>query len=600
MINKKGEISNSNTFSEALQTIFHVYSINRHNFLTGMITRLIASTLLIVVIFSPLSFLPSIQAQTKVDAHCHLFNAKDIPLQGFIKKSLENNPLGLYILGTIVDQIISETPDFVKENEELNQLLGTGGLDCSSVLPIPFTLGNLIPQIPVSIWINLLKQSRLEIACELVNTYPDIDLFTPAILDYDHWLPDNEKADTTIAEQIILYEKIVRLFEGRIHPLVAFNPLKEVHYKEDIPEYQSLKWVKEAVEERGFIGVKLYPPMGFYPINNAVHDPYNVYSLRIDEALESLYDWCISEDVPIMAHCAEDNGSQPGYEERANPDYWEEVLQQYPELRLNFAHFGRDEEVIIANYGSGWAWKIAELMDNYPNVYADTGYHEVVLQFPLIFVFRNILRSIDRAEYVDGLSKLFNDFTKVKERLMYGSDMHVLMVQHNHEEYLTGALSLPGLTENGFEKIFDNWPLIKDDFLGQNALRFFGLDDPGTKNRQRLLEFYEKHNMAEPQWWVGSWLPQPPPSTPTNLQATAASPSKIILCWDASSDNVGVKGYNIYRVGIGGVVKIGTTIDTIYQDMGLSASTTYVYTVSAYDSAGSESPQSQSVPATTL
>jgi predicted TIM-barrel fold metal-dependent hydrolase len=525
--------------------------------------------------------LPSTQAQVlsppRVDVHCHLFNAEDIPLQGFVKKALENYPLGLILFEFMADNLISETPDFVEENEELNQLLGTGGLDCSSVLPIPFTLG--VPILPVTEWLNLLKQSRFEIACELVNTYPTVNLFTPAILDYDHWLPDNEKARTTIAEQIILYEKIVRLFGGKIHPLVAFNPLKEVHYKEDIPEYQSLKWVKEAVEERGFIGVKLYPPTGFYPINNAGRilptDPFYEYRVKIDEALENLYEWCIAEDVSIMTHCAEDNGLQGGYGDRANPDYWEEVLQQYPELRLNLAHFGRDEEVIMANGGGGWAWKIAELMDNYPNVYADTGYHEVVLPGPLS---SRILRIMDRAEYVDGLDKLFNDFTKVWERLMYGSDMHVLIVQNFHKIYLIR-----------FKNIFDdNWPDLKDDFLGQNALRFFGLDDPGTKNRQRLLEFYEKHNMVEPQWWVGSWLPQPPPSTPENLQATAASPSKIILCWDASSDNVGVKGYKIYRDGI----EIDTTTDTIFQDMGLSASTTYVYTVSAYDSADRESPQS--------
>ncbi len=585
MINKKGKVYDPDIVSETLQTTFRVYSINRHNFLMGMITRLIASTLLIASIFSPLPFLPSTQAQVlsppRVDVHCHLFNAEDIPLQGFVKKALQSNPLGLILFEFMADNLVSGTPDFVEENEELNQLLDTGGLNCSTVPPIPFTLG--VPILAVIEWLNLLKQSRFEIACELVNTYPTVDLFTPAILDYDHWLPDNEKADTTIAEQIILYEKIVRLFEGKIHPLVAFNPLKEVHYEEDIPEYQSLKWVKEAIEERGFIGVKLYPPTGFYPINNAVHDPYNVYSLKTDEALENLYEWCIAEDVPIMAHCAEDNGLQSGYGDRANPDYWEEVLQQYPELRLNFGHFGRDEEVRMANNGVGWTWKIAELMDAYPNVYADTGYHEVVLPGPPLSV---ILRLIDRAEYVDGLDKLFNDFTKVGERLMYGSDMHVLIVQNFHKIYLIR-----------FKNIFDdNWPDLKDDFLGQNALRFFGLDDPGTKNRQRLLEFYEKHNMAEPQWWVGSGLPQPPPSTPANLQATATSPSKIILCWDASSDNVGVKGYKIYRDG----VEIDTTTDTIFQDMELSASTTYNYTVSAYDSAGSESNQSLSVPATTL
>ncbi len=63
-----------------------------------------------------------------------------------------------------------------------------------------------------------------------------------------------------------------------------------------------------------------------------------------------------------------------------------------------------------------------------------------------------------------------------------------------------------------------------------------------------------------------------------------------------STDNVGVTGYRIYRDG----TQVGTTANTTYQDMGLSPSTTYTYTVSAYDAANNESGQSNSVSETTL
>ena len=86
-----------------------------------------------------------------------------------------------------------------------------------------------------------------------------------------------------------------------------------------------------------------------------------------------------------------------------------------------------------------------------------------------------------------------------------------------------------------------------------------------------------------------------PPSTPTNLSATAISSSAINLSWTASTDNVGVTGYKIYRGG----VQIGTSATNSYSDTGLTASTQYTYTVSAYDAAGNNSSQSTSASATT-
>ena len=87
-----------------------------------------------------------------------------------------------------------------------------------------------------------------------------------------------------------------------------------------------------------------------------------------------------------------------------------------------------------------------------------------------------------------------------------------------------------------------------------------------------------------------------PPSTPTGLTASVASSSTINLSWNASTDNVGVTGYKIFRGG----VQIGTATGTSYSSTGLTASTTYAFTVSAYDAAGNNSAVSASVSATTL
>src|SRR5213596_3288618 len=87
------------------------------------------------------------------------------------------------------------------------------------------------------------------------------------------------------------------------------------------------------------------------------------------------------------------------------------------------------------------------------------------------------------------------------------------------------------------------------------------------------------------------------PSTPTGLLASAVSSSQINLSWTASTDNVGVTGYRVYRAG---TLLVTLGVVTTYQNTGLAPSTTYSYTVQAIDAAGNASAQSVSASATTL
>jgi hypothetical protein len=86
------------------------------------------------------------------------------------------------------------------------------------------------------------------------------------------------------------------------------------------------------------------------------------------------------------------------------------------------------------------------------------------------------------------------------------------------------------------------------------------------------------------------------PTIPANLLATAISSSHINLNWTASTDNIGLTGYKVYRNGS----QIGTAVSTSYSDSNLLPSTSYSYTVSAYDAAGNNSAQSALTNATTL
>jgi uncharacterized protein YjdB len=86
-----------------------------------------------------------------------------------------------------------------------------------------------------------------------------------------------------------------------------------------------------------------------------------------------------------------------------------------------------------------------------------------------------------------------------------------------------------------------------------------------------------------------------PPSVPQNLSATALSPTQVNLSWSASSDNIGVTGYRVFRNG----TQVGAPLGTSFQDLTVSPSTTYSYTVAAADAAGNVSAQSSAATVTT-
>jgi chitodextrinase len=87
------------------------------------------------------------------------------------------------------------------------------------------------------------------------------------------------------------------------------------------------------------------------------------------------------------------------------------------------------------------------------------------------------------------------------------------------------------------------------------------------------------------------------PTTPTGLTAIAVSTSQINLSWNASTDNVGVSGYRIYRNDTF-IATLGNA--TTYENTGLTESKPYTYRVDAMDAAGNASGLSAPATATTL
>src|SRR2546430_3315079 len=86
-----------------------------------------------------------------------------------------------------------------------------------------------------------------------------------------------------------------------------------------------------------------------------------------------------------------------------------------------------------------------------------------------------------------------------------------------------------------------------------------------------------------------------PPTVPTGLAVTAAGPFEADLTWNASTDDVGVAGYDVFRDGTL-IASLGPVVT--YADTATTAGSTHSYAVRARDASGNASAQSAGVSVT--
>jgi len=73
-----------------------------------------------------------------------------------------------------------------------------------------------------------------------------------------------------------------------------------------------------------------------------------------------------------------------------------------------------------------------------------------------------------------------------------------------------------------------------------------------------------------------------PPTAPTGVASTSTTSNSVTLKWNASTDNIGVQRYEVYRDNI----KVGETSSLAYTDSNLQPATLYTYIIKAVDAAG--------------
>ncbi len=249
-----------------------------------------------------------------------------------------------------------------------------------------------------------------------------------------------EKARSGYQLQLNEIAFLKKRYGDNLFPFLAVDPRRE----------NMAQIILENVGDgKPFHGIKLYAPNGYSPTDPNLFDD----SQKFIEGI-SLYSYCIKNDIPIMAHCSnagfstfveelevwgdihingkikenkektwiQFNRAIPSFsfndavKERADvlnhPILWNKVLNQHTNLRICLAHFGGASDV--------WRAQIAAIMEKFPYVYTDLS----------CMVKEDRLHKI-RKEY-------FKKDSKIKNRIMYGSDFYLNMLNKiTFEDYYT-------------------------------------------------------------------------------------------------------------------------------------------------------------------
>jgi predicted TIM-barrel fold metal-dependent hydrolase len=462
-----------------------------------------------------------------VDIHCHVFSGRDIPLFEFLHFGRGIPRPIAYMVQWLITHPSQDTPAN-RERAKQVAISETGGTQSDfQEAEDRGLLGRFFA------YADLMGRPVKSIAASMVDTYRDVQLFTPAMVDMDCWLGDASFYDDRVQDHAELALSKDKDRRGRIHPIVGFDPVRQHATRTVFGEGQDhLAQVERAIEEQGFVGVKVYPPMGFratrndwvYPAGSivsrpnlapvacklapdATSKPVSMTGTDLDRAMLQLFDYCIAEDVPVMAHCTS-HGAEAAKGRGYNADarFWKHLLQmdngRYANLRLNLSHVGGD------SHRPSFLDGVLELMVTFPNVYADVGAHALVWE--------------DGEPYRDSFSyELISALEEDRDwtrRVMLGSDWHTIYVEaspsiylHKYMEFfdqLSAAIDAQS-TKIGKPLSQDDDPTRRANFRGLSALRFLGLDrgHADGKARKRLEAFYLDNgiftlkNGDQPAWW---------------------------------------------------------------------------------------------------
>jgi predicted TIM-barrel fold metal-dependent hydrolase len=304
-------------------------------------------------------------------------------------------------------------------------------------------LSQLIKKYHYFLTIGDLK-SQLEIFKLLQGFYPEGTKFCVLTMDMEYMAAGRViKPFQTQLDELAAIKRDPAYTE-LIYPFIFIHPER--------PMLHTL--VRKYMEQEGFAGLKMYPPLGYYPF---------------DKRLDLVLSYAEQYGIPVTTHCARGGVYFKGdikdrkhpvtgkeVPKRKNkyltdiytdPDNYQYVLNKFPDLKLNLAHFGGYDE--WENYMTGtlvdqdgetnWFTKVSNLIRGSQNVYSDVSYT----------MFNKDLFSL--------LKVVLQDPT-IKNKVLFGSDFYMTEIEESEREFSINLRAALG--ESDFKLIAEENPAL--------------------------------------------------------------------------------------------------------------------------------------------
>ncbi|MEM1076141.1 MAG: amidohydrolase family protein [Pseudomonadota bacterium] len=518
----------------------------------------------------------------RIDAHCHLLNIRDAASAAFVNRHFVDDNLAVEgIVGGAVEFSSALAGQAVMRNAaEIGELKKAFEARLSSS-----EFCRLMSELQQGVFRASADPSDIAVAggratgftsnknrnaALMMAFWPEVDIFMPSHVDFSEenlWcrlLGENDRvlcrSSPDPTDGLYAYYMHLHLAtRGRFLPMATFHPRR--HFMEmkmaeaenngappnpqDVP---SIAKLRVAIEQWGFIAVKLHPTSGFDPSSNVERGcPNDPLLLRRDElpkeekeaydlGLQALYSLCNELEVPILTHGSDSLGVDEqcmrrlGTPDEADPLTWTNASFQWsdaltrpetPGFRVCLAHFAsrfmdhnrnvareytRRLPVEFANPDNTElvpsAWLAAAMKHIQDHAGRKDLYLDLSFMVDLAYssaaelngdTFR--VRQFFGPEYeVNGqYAAAFRRFlethrTTFQDVTMYGSDWHMPGVS------VFGPLYRPLLERVVPEN-------MRQAVMGKNAAQFYGLVK-GAKTRARLERFYSRYglDLAEVPW----------------------------------------------------------------------------------------------------